>query len=54
MVFDNNCSCLWLIILLLLVFCCGGSNMGCANSGMNCSCGGHSHHHGCGDDCCTC
>ncbi len=44
--FDNNCSCIWLIIILLLVFCCG------SNSGYGCE---HNHRHMCGgESCCSC
>ena len=43
MCFDNNnCSCIWLIVSLLLVFCCCGS-------GTRSVCGGNS-----GDGCFSC
>ena len=45
--FDNNCSCLWLIIILLLVFCCGG------NCGSDCEQSRHGRMCG-GDNCCSC
>lgn len=43
MCFDNNCSCIWLIIILVVLFCCCG-NQGCG-CGNNC---------GCNNSCCNC
>ena len=39
-------SCLWIILILVILFCCGG--MGC--SGNNCGCGNNCGN-GCGDCC---
>ena len=42
--FCNSCnnSCLWIIIILILLFTCGGSwggsNCGCENNGCGCGC----------------
>ena len=36
--FDNNCSCIWLIVILLLVFCCCGSGSQSCGSRGNDSC----------------
>ena len=36
--FDNNCSCIWLIVILLLVFCCGSGSQSCGGRGNDSCC----------------
>ena len=46
---NNDCSCLWLIIIdILICCCCGGSTWGSGNCG--CSCG-NARNDGCGVCC---
>ncbi len=42
----NNNGCTWIIILILILFCCGGcGNSGWGNNGCGCD-------NGCGNGCC--
>ena len=53
---NNNNSCVWLILSIILVlFGCGGCGNGCGGCGNGCGCGcGCSNNCGCGNsnDCC--
>jgi hypothetical protein len=42
----NGNNCLWIIIILILLFCCGGLNGNCGGCGNDYNCGG------CGNNCC--
>ena len=51
----GNNGCLWLIIILIILFACNGSGFGCGN---NCGCGcncGCNNNCGCDNNCgCGC
>ena len=48
MCFDNgNNSCIWIICICLLLFCCCGNNFGCSN-GCGCGCNNGCNNDGCG------
>lgn len=51
---NNDCSCVWLILIIILIlFGCGGCNNGYNNCGCNNNCG-CSNNCGCGNDSCSC
>ena len=45
----NNNSCLWVLIIIILLFGCGGCNNGCGGCGNGCGC-----NNGCGNNSCGC
>ena len=56
---NNGCggnSCLWIILILIIIWGCGGNSWGCnSNCGCNsCGCGNKCGNSccGCGDSCC--
>ena len=49
---NNNCSNVWLILIIILIlFGCGGNSCGCGNNNCGCGCNNNC---GCGsnDNCC--